>query len=117
VERCQKKPKRCKAQEHEEAGDRWDHPAVAAESQRVVSLGVGKRIQELTRALVHDAKSRLRPGYVPAIFPDAYDGYETAILEAFGRRYPRPRHGGRGGSPRPLGVTLILTLDSLSAFA
>jgi hypothetical protein len=23
-------------------------------------------------------------------------------LEAFGRRYPRPRHGGKGGSPSPL---------------
>ena len=80
----------------------WDHTAVAAESKLVVSLVVGKRIQELTRALVHDAKSRLRPGYLPAIFTDAYDGYETAILEAFGRRYPRPRHGGRGGSPSPL---------------
>jgi IS1 family transposase len=102
VELCQKKQKRCEAQEQEEAGDMWDHTAIAADSKLVVSVVVGKRIPELTRALVHDAKSRLRSGYLPAIFTDAYDGYETAILAAFGRRYPRPRHGGRGGSPNPL---------------
>jgi hypothetical protein len=33
---------------------------------------------------------RLRPGHLPAIFTDAYDGYESAILEAFGRRYLVP---------------------------
>jgi IS1 family transposase len=102
VELCQKKQKRCEAHEQDEAGDLWDHTAVAADSKLVVSLVVGKRTQEQTRALVHDAKRRLRPGHMPAIFTDAYDGYEAAILEAFGRRYPHPRHGGRGGSPRPL---------------
>jgi IS1 family transposase len=79
----------------------WDHTAGAADSKLVVSLVVGKRTQEQTRALVHDAKSRLRPGHLPAIFTDAYDGYETAILEAFGRRYPVPRHGKGGRPSRP----------------
>jgi len=37
---------------------------------------------------VHDAKRRLRPGHLPVIFTDAYAGYASAILEAFGRRYP-----------------------------
>jgi IS1 family transposase len=102
VELCQKKQKRCEARDYEEAGDLWDHTAVAADSKLVVSLVVGKRTQEQTCALVHDAKNRLRPGHLPAIFTDAYDGYETAILEAFGRRYPHPQHGRRGGNPRPL---------------
>jgi IS1 family transposase len=102
VELCQKKQKRCEAHDYEEAGDLWDHTAVAADSKLVVSLVVGKRTQEQTCALVHDAKNRLRPGHLPAIFTDAYDGYETAILEAFGRRYPHPQHGRRGGNPRPL---------------
>jgi IS1 family transposase len=102
VELCEKKQKRCAAHEYEEAGDLWDHTALAADSKLVVSLVVGKRTREQTRAVVHDAKRRLRPGHLPAIFTDAYDGYEAAILEAFGRRYPYPRQGGRGGNPRPL---------------
>jgi IS1 family transposase len=102
VERCQKKQKRCEAHEQEEAGDLWDHTAVTADSKLVVSLVVGKRTQEQTRALVYDAKRRLRLGHLPALFTDAYDGYEAAILEAFSRRYPHPRQGGRRSTPRPL---------------
>jgi hypothetical protein len=37
MERCQKKQKRCLAHELEEAGDLWDHTAVAADSKLVVS--------------------------------------------------------------------------------
>ena len=80
----------------------WDHTAVTADSKLVVSLVVGKRTQEHTNALVHDAKRRLRPGHLPAIFTDAYTGYETALLEAFGRRYPAPRSGPQGRAPRPV---------------
>ena len=68
-------------------GDMWDHTAIAADSKLIVSLVVGKRPHEQTRALVHDTKKRLRPRHLPALFTDAYDGYEAAILEAFGRRY------------------------------
>lgn len=39
----------------------WDHTAIAADSKLLVSLVVGKRAQEQTRALGHDAKKRLRP--------------------------------------------------------
>src|SRR5262249_31947139 len=79
----------------------WDHTAIAADSKLIVSLVVGKRTQEQTRALVHDTKRRLRPGHLPAIFTDAYEGYESAILEAFGRRYlvPDPSHPGRSRRP------------------
>ena len=75
----------------------WDHTAIAADSKLIVSLVVGKRTQEQTKALVHDTRQRLRPGHLPAIFTDAYDGYEAAILEAFGRRYlgPDPSLPGR----------------------
>ena len=80
----------------------WDHTAIAADSKLIVSLVVGKRTQEQTRALVHDTKKRLRPGHLPAIFTDASDGYESAILDAFGRRYPAPSHRALGQSRRPV---------------
>jgi len=102
VELCEKKQKRCQAAEHAEAGDMWDHTAIAADSKLMVSLVVGKRTHEQTRALVHDTKKRLRPGHLPAIFTDAYEGYETAILDAFGRRYPAPPHDAAGRSRRPV---------------
>ena len=79
----------------------WDHTAVTADSKLVVSLVVGKRPHEQTRALGHETKKRLRPGYLPAIFTDAYEGYESAILEAFGRRYPAPS-GPTGRARRPM---------------
>ena len=72
----------------EEAGDLWDHTAVAADSKLVVSLEVGKRTYDQTLALVQDTKSRLRQGYLPAIFTDAFVSYESALVEVFGRRYP-----------------------------
>ena len=77
----------------------WDHTAVAADSKLVVSLIVGKRTHAQTHALVHDAKRRLRARHLPAIFTDAYPGYEAALWEAFGRRYPMPRRGGKGRGP------------------
>jgi IS1 family transposase len=86
MELREKKPKRCQAKEQEMAGAMWDHTAVTADSKLVVSFIVGKRTHEQTRALVYDAKRRLRSGHLPAIFTDAYEGYESAILEAFGRR-------------------------------
>lgn len=78
----------------------WDHTAVAADRKLIVSLVVGKRTHEHTNALVHDTKSRLRPGPLPAIFTDAYASYESAILAAFGRRYPTPRHSATGRTSR-----------------
>lgn len=82
------------------AGDLWDHTAVTADSKLVVSLVVGKRTQVQTRALVTDARNRLRAGHLPALFTDAYGGYEAAILEAFGRRYPVPHLRTQGRAPR-----------------
>jgi hypothetical protein len=51
--------------------------------------------------LVHDAKRRLCPRHLPAIFTDAYEGYESAILDAFGHRYPVPRSSQGGRPARP----------------
>jgi IS1 family transposase len=84
------------AQELGEAGDLWDHTAVAADSKLVVSLEMGKRTYDHTLAVVQDAKNRLRPGYLPAIFTDAFGSYESALIEVFGRRYPP---AGRGRRP------------------
>jgi hypothetical protein len=94
---CEKQHKRWSADEASEAGDQWDHRAVAADSKLILSLVVGKRTDEQTWALVQDTHDRLRPGHLRAIFPDAFASYDSALLEVFGRRYPLP---GRGRRPR-----------------
>ena len=68
---------------------------MAADSKLVVSLMVGKRTYEQTRALVQDAHDRLRAGHLPAMFTDAFASYESALLEVFGRRYPAKGRGRR----------------------
>ncbi len=57
----------------------------------MISCVVGKRTKAQTQQLVGDAQERLRPGHLPALFSDGYEGYEPAILEAFGRRYAAPK--------------------------
>ena len=71
-------------------------------SHIIVSLVVGKRTHEQTRALVPEAKRRLRPRHRPALFTAAYAGYASAIVEAFGHRSPAPRasQGGRPARPQ-----------------
>ena len=73
---------------------------MTTDSKLVVSLLVGKRTHEQTRTLVTDARRRLRARHVPAIFIDAYMGYESAILEALGRWYPVSRLSTKGRAPR-----------------
>jgi IS1 family transposase len=91
-----KKQKHCSEEEARQAGDFWDHTAIAPDSKLIVSLVVGKRTQEQTQELVSDTQSRLRKGHLPALFSDGYEGYEPAILKAFGRRYAAPKTGSRG---------------------
>jgi len=91
-----KKQKHCSADEDHQAGDFWDHTAIAPDSKLIVSLEVGKRTQEQTQKLVSDTQSRLRKGLLPALFSDGYEGYEPSILQAFGRRYASPKTGSRG---------------------
>ncbi len=62
----------------------------------MVSLVVGKRTKPQTQRLVGDTQKRLRKDHLPALFSDGYEGYEGAILEAFGRRYPAAKSGGKG---------------------
>jgi len=93
VELREKKQKRCLAHERDEAGDLWDHTAVAADSKRVVSLSVGKRTYEQTLAVVQDAYDRPRRGPLPALFTDACASDEAALLEVFGRRSPAKGQG------------------------
>jgi IS1 family transposase len=95
-----KKQKHCTEEDRDEAGDLWDHTAVAADRKLLVSLMVGKRTKDHTHELVGDAKSRLKAGHLPALLSDGYEGYEPAILDAFGRRYPAPNAGG-GASEQP----------------
>src|SRR5262247_2291107 len=102
MELREKKQKRCGIEADPEVGDMWDHTAIAADSKLMVSLVVGKRTQEQTQTLVYDAKHRLHPRHLPAIFTDAYTGYESALLEAFGQRYPPARHGSKGRPSRPV---------------
>ena len=75
---------------------------MAADTKLIVSLVVGKRTRSQTRQLVGDAKDRLRAGYLPAILTDGYEGYEPAILEAFGRRYPARNLRGKGRPSLPV---------------
>lgn len=104
MELCEKKQKRCLDHERSDAGDLWDHTAVAADSKLVVSLVVGKRTYAQTLTVVQDAKSRLRQGYLPAIFTDAFASYESALLEVFGRRYPAQGKGQRAVIRWPQGL-------------
>jgi IS1 family transposase/transposase-like protein len=88
-----KKQKNCGPEQSHQAGDFWDHTAMAPDSKLIVSLVVGKRTQEQTQALVSDTQGRLPKGHLPALFSDGYEGYEPSILEAFGRRYAAPQTG------------------------
>jgi IS1 family transposase len=102
VEFGQKKQKNCAEDERDEAGDFWDHTAVTADSKLMVSLVVGKRTKDQTHQLVDDAQSRLRAGHLPILLSDGYEGYEPAILDAFGRRYPAANSGLRGRPSNPV---------------
>ena len=82
-----KKQKHCIPEETHQSGDFWDHTAIAPDSKLIVSLVVGKRTKDQTQKLVSDAQSRLQKGHLPALFSDGYEGYESSILEAFGRHY------------------------------
>ncbi len=81
-----KKQKHCQADASRQAGDFWDHRAIAPDSKWIVSRVVGKRTQEQTQELVSDTPSRLPTGHLPVLFSDGYEGYDPSILAAFGRR-------------------------------
>jgi hypothetical protein len=91
-----KKQKHCHPEEVHQMGDFWDHTAMAPDSKLIVSLVVGKRTKEQTQTLVSDTQTRLQKGYLPTLFSDGYEGYEPAILKAFGRRHADPKTASAG---------------------
>jgi hypothetical protein len=68
----------------------------------MVSLVVGKRTKDQTHELVSDAKNRLRSGHLPVLLSDGDEGYEPAILDVFGRRYPAANSGSKGRPSHPV---------------
>jgi IS1 family transposase len=65
----------------------------------VVSLVVGKRTAEATRALVYDFRRRTGSRVMRLMTSDEYPAYEEAIRDAYGTRVIPPRTG-RPGRPR-----------------
>jgi hypothetical protein len=80
-------------------GDCWDHVALDPESRLAVSVAVGKRTTEATRALVRDFRRRTGGRVLRLMTSDEYPVYEEAIREAYGHRVTPPRPG-RPGRPR-----------------
>jgi hypothetical protein len=92
----QPKQKTCRPAATPQAGDFWDHTAMAPDSTVIVALGGGKRTQEQTPAWVSDTPSRVRRAPLPALCSDGYEGYAPAIREACGRRSAVPTTGFKG---------------------
>jgi IS1 family transposase len=80
-------------------GDCWDHVALDPETRLVVSLVVGKRTADATRALVRDFRRRTGGRVMRLMTSDEYPAYEEAIREAYGVRVVPPRTG-RPGRPQ-----------------
>ena len=98
----EKKQKNCAEHARDDAGDVWDHTAVTADRKLIVSFVVGKRSKDRTHQLVRDTKSRLRAGHLPVMLTEGYEGYEPAIVEIFGRRYPPSNARVKGRPRRPV---------------
>jgi IS1 family transposase len=93
-----RKQKHCRADDAR-CGDCWDHVALDPETRLVVSLVVGKRTAEATRALVRDFRRRTDSRVMRLMTSDEYPAYEEAIRDAYGTRVVPPRTG-RPGRPR-----------------
>jgi IS1 family transposase len=83
------------------AGDQWDFVALDPDSRLVLSVFVGKRLQDNAEALLEDVKARLS-GVPELISSDEWPGYPEAIKEVFGVGVTPPRTGkpGRPAGPR-----------------
>jgi IS1 family transposase len=93
-----KKQKNCDPDDAR-CGDCWDHVALDPEARLVVSLVVGKRTADATRALVRDFWRRTGGRAMRLMTSDEYPAYEEAIRAAYGRVVVPPRTG-RPGRPR-----------------
>ncbi|MBY0460911.1 MAG: hypothetical protein K2V38_26625 [Gemmataceae bacterium] len=90
-----KKQKNC-GPDDARCGDCWDHVALDPETRLVVSLVVGKRTAEATRALVRDFRRRTGSRVMRLMTSDEYPVYADVIREAYGARVTPPRTGRRG---------------------
>jgi len=98
-----KKEKNCDPLDEDDmlAGDQWDFVALDPDSRLVLSVFVGKRLQDNAEMLLEDVKARLA-GVPELITSDAWPGYPEVIQEVFGEEYTPPRTGkpGRPAGPR-----------------
>jgi IS1 family transposase len=98
-----KKQKNCDPDDEDDmlAGDQWDFVALDPDSRLVLSVFVGKRLQDNAEMLLEDVKARLA-GPPELITSDAWPGYPEVIQEVFGEEYTPPRTGkpGRPAGPR-----------------
>jgi len=98
-----KKEKNCDPADEDDllAGDQWDFVALDPDSRLVLSIFVGKRLQDNAETLLADVKSRLA-GTPELISSDEWPGYPEAIKEVFGVEVTPPRTGkpGRPAGPR-----------------
>jgi IS1 family transposase len=82
-------------------GDQWDFVALDPDSRLILSVFVGKRLQDNAEMLLQDVKKRLAA--VPELISsDEWPGYPEAIKEVFGVEVTPPRTGkpGRPAGPR-----------------
>jgi IS1 family transposase len=98
-----KKEKNCDPEDEADmlAGDQWDFVALDPDSRLVLSVFVGKRLQDNAEMLLEDVKSRLA-GVPELISSDEWPGYPEVIKEVFGVEVTPPRTGkpGRPAGPR-----------------
>jgi IS1 family transposase len=83
------------------AGDQWDFVALDPDSRLILSVFVGKRLQDNAALLLGDVKARLA-GAPELITSDEWPGYPKVIKEVFGEEYTPARTGkpGRPAGPR-----------------
>jgi len=98
-----KKQKNC-VPDDARCGDCWDHVALDPESRLVVSVVVGKRTTEATRALVWDFRRRTGSRVMRLMTSDEYPVYADVIRDAYGTRVSPPRTGRRGRPRQPYTV-------------
>jgi hypothetical protein len=83
-------------------GDQWDFVALDPDSRLVLSVLVGKRLQDNAVLLLEDVKKRLGGRTPELITSDEWPGYPEAIKQVFGVEVVPPRTGkpGRPAGPR-----------------
>src|SRR5262249_8200931 len=77
-------------------GDQWDWVAFDPDSRLVLSVLVGKRLEENAKYFLQDVKKRLGGEAPELITSDEYNGYPGAIKEVFGKAVRTPRRGRPG---------------------